>query len=317
MPSSATHFILADRVARSLGDSRLGMACRQAPNALRLGSIFHDLLYYPAGLSTPDWAAAIPRALHGDHGEDTLAAAKGLLVRTVVTAPELALAVGIASHVHADAVFHPLVNHLAVCREGCAEHERARALGRHYLLEAVMDVHFAGWAGLDERAVAPVLFGLEEDPEALLAAGLAGVPGVEDPKRAGLVMARSARTMAVLNRLFLVRWVAAAMHRIKAVLPGKAGAYANLFYAPKLRGCTAKLDGRIAYRHPVTGEERAAGLDGLAERAVAECAAWCASIDEQGPSSVGALPPGPQLDTGLVGVDMADARYWAKEPFGC
>jgi len=173
VPREITHVLLAREVASRLAGTAWEAPLAACPAALALGSVFHDLLYFPAGREHAAEAARAVALLHGRGGSDTLLpvkavlrAAQALTANAPVpapgptpgptthpapnSAPYLAFAAGLASHIFTDAVFHPFVNFHAGDPRQAEPLARSRAQIRHRRLEALMDRHFSAFLDWDQ-----------------------------------------------------------------------------------------------------------------------------------------------------------------------
>jgi hypothetical protein len=317
MPKEVVHWMVAERAAGLLAGGPYGPALSRCPNGLRLGAVFHDILFYLRG-DFPDGLKSLPHRLHGSHGEDSydlmrlqaahMHARKGEPLPT-------AFFVGLASHIFADAAIHPLVYHLTGNYYDADPRRRTGAIRRHRALESLLDMVAAG--GPDAvlgRSLKALVAGLEGPlglacpPEAL--AQLSG--GTAEAAQKAL--AEALDTYRTMQSLCRVQSLASLLRDVAWLMPDKLREIAALFYAPQLWEQRVAVAGVVAYRNPVSGEAHSASLAELMEQAARRTAEFCtrqaASLSAgRGLADPG---PGPSLDMGLAGVSVARAQYFAS-----
>lgn len=319
MPKEVVHWMVARRAGELLSGGPFGPALSRCPNGLRLGAVWHDILFYlrgehPAGLKT------LPHRLHGSHGEDTFELlrlqAAHMHARKDQPLPT-ALFVGLASHIFADATIHPLVYHLTGNYYDPDEKRRTGAVRRHRALECLLDMVAAGGPeAVLGQSLRELVNGLEGPlvlavaPESL--AVLAGLPESEAKAvQKGLVEALD--TYCTMQALCRMPTLARLLRDVSGILPDSLREIAALFYAPQLYEQRAAVDGRVNYQNPVTGEAFSgtlAGLMELAARRTAEfCTAQAAAIIARG--ELAERGSGPSLDMGLPETPAAQARFFA------
>lgn len=152
MPKEVTHWIVAERVTEALRPTPYGEILQRYPNIVKIGAVFHDLLYYLNSSDYPEnenLSRAIhqfPNKLHAIHGEDSLAIVRGILksIQYNQTQNEhlIAFMVGVITHIFTDIVWHPLVYNYTGNYHDTDEHKKHEAQYNHLKLEAVFDLYF-------------------------------------------------------------------------------------------------------------------------------------------------------------------------------
>lgn len=319
MPKEIVHWMVAKRAGELLSGGPFGPALSRCPKGLLLGAVWHDILFYLRG-EHPAGLAALPHRLHGSHGEDTfeLLRLQAAHLHEKKDQPlPTALFVGLASHIFADAVIHPLVYHLTGNYYDPDEKRRTGAVRRHRALECLLDMVAAGGPeAVQGQSLRELVNGLEGPlslavaPESL--ADLAGLP--ESGARAahkGLLEALD--TFCTLQALCRMPTLARLLRDVSGILPDGLREIAALFYAPQLYDQRAAVEGLVNYQNPVTGEALCASLAGLMEQAAQRTARFCAA---QAPAlaargELAETGPGPSLDMGLPHTSPTQARFFA------
>jgi len=307
LPKEITHRLIAKATASLLADTPWEGPLAACPNCLALGAVFHDLLFYPAGPLSPRGFKDIAAVLHGKNGQDTFAAVKRILAHVSASkhpGPLLAFLAGIITHIHADAVFHPLVYYLTGNDRDPNPGKRDTATARHRRLETLMDLYFCGLENIKKFSFTPVLRNLEAPAETLFSPAYEGLPEAKG-QEAKLVARTTAclKSFAKLHDLFARQGLASLMYAAHNLMPRSFKKNAALFYAPRILRFMPRIEKEIVYLDPVTGEEQRAEMTTLFDRAVRMSADFCGLVSEvlAGKSGPDDLPWGPSLETGIVG----------------
>jgi len=319
MPKELIHFTIAERTAQRLYKTRFAPHLQQAEDALLLGSVLHDAMFYAVTASDKplgQWAHGI----HGHTGQDTYTLIR-IQTKHASQAKNksvpVALLVGIISHLFADVTIHPMVYYFS--GDYYAEDPEAKSLSRqqHRGLESLMDmVACPEKLGRARYRLRNLLRRCPEMGETGLPmreiALLAGM-NLEDAK---LGFSRAWNLFALLQGLFPLRWLARRLYQLRPFSPSFVAETGTLFYAPQLLKDASALTNTIIYRHPVTGEPLEATLDELMNRAADGAASFCQTLEvavfDKAPFPI--TGQGPTLDTGLVGVGTTKMRYFASRP---
>ncbi|OIQ51296.1 hypothetical protein BerOc1_03246 [Pseudodesulfovibrio hydrargyri] len=320
MPKELIHFKTAEKTAALLADTRFAPGLAAHPQGVLLGAVLHDALFYGA---TP---RALPMArlahrIHGARGEDTYALLR-LQARHAARAANRdlagALLVGMASHLWADTVMHPMVWHLTGDYYAASRREKSLARQRHRALESLLDMtacpEMIGrplYRIHDQLAsLGPALY------EALPLDGMAELAGIR-PGKAGPALASALKVFAGFQRLFPVRRLAFALYAASAWMPDTAREIAALFYAPQWLDQADRVNGAIRYRDPVSDEVREESAAELMDRAADRAGTLCRRLEPAVFYGAGQVLPetGPSLDSGRRGSGTREMRHMAEKFF--
>lgn len=316
MPKEVVHWMVAKRAGELLSGTPFGPALSRCPNGLLLGAVWHDILFYLRG-EHPAGLAALPHRLHGSHGEDTFELlrlqAAHLHAKKDQPLPT-AVFVGLASHIFADAIIHPMVYHLTGNYYDPDEKRRTGAVRRHRALECLLDMVAAGGPeAVLGQSLRELVNGLE-GPLSLAVAPdpLAGLAGCT-PQQVRKGVQDALDTYCTMQALCRMSTLARLLRDVSGILPDGLREIAALFYAPQLYEQRAAVAGQVGYQNPVTGEALSATLAGLMEQAARHtarfCAAQAAAIAARG--ELAEKGPGPSLDMGLPQTTATQARFFA------
>ena len=320
MPKELIHFKTAELTAMRLTGSRFAPCIEARPRGVLVGAVFHDALFF----------AAMPRALpmagmahriHGAKGEDTHALLR-LQARHAASTQDrdlaAALLVGMASHLWADTVMHPMVWHLTGDYYAPSRREKSLARQRHRALESIMDMvacpemlgrplyHLGNLLG----SLGPALF------EALPMAGMADLADI--PADKAVPALRSAFTLfARFQAQFAKRGPARLAYALAPLLPDTVREIAALFYAPQWLDQADRMRGPVAFRNPVSGVADEASLVELMDRAADRAAELCRALEPAVFDGAELVLPeiGPSLDSGKPSTGTERMRHLADPPF--
>lgn len=319
MPKEIIHWRIAGRTAELLASGPFGPALARCPKGLAFASVYHDVLFYLTG-DHPEALKHLPHALHGAGGEDTFALLRlqaAHLHASQARPLPTAFFVGLASHVFADAVLHPMVYHHTGNYYDPDPAKRTAAVRRHRTLESLLDMVAAGGPDAVRGQSLKELADALEEPLATASppALLAGLCGVEE-RQAAKAVREALSTYCTLQSLCRIEALASVAHSLSPLLPGKAREIIGLFYAPQLWAQRGAVSGAIACRNPATGETQSRTLAEYMELAARRAAEWCAAqapeIIRSGRLADTAL--GPSLDLGLPAMPTSRAEHFAPRP---
>jgi hypothetical protein len=293
MPKELLHFTLAGRAFRRLpAESRLKRVIGRYTNAYFAGAVLPDTPYY-ARLG-PDKARmqAVGGRIH-----DPAGSADDILTGLVAAAdgspenPHLALALGVVSHIRADAAYHPYVCHL------CGHPSIPASAPRHQTLEAYLDIDALRRfpAKIPER-VARVFHaaGAEHFSPAAAATALYS--------SAGSVPAPVVRRALMLHGFYQALFFAAPVREAYGVWNTATGgggeAQLTAFY-PHVPSGRPLFSEPIPCRHAVTGEAANFTPAALAEQATADAVRAFSVVEKTGVGGLIAKGDGPNLLTGF------------------
>lgn len=255
MPKEVTHWLVAEEIAKGMAGTWAGEASLAFPNSRALGAVFPDVMFYAVGKN-----AIYAHYYHGLEGRDT-----NYLLRRVAAKikgkslnPWLSFLVGIASHIAADQVFHPLVYYLTGDYEARDKTSRTEAIIAHRKFECLLDIFFAGRAKLRRMKLKTFTAGLELPLEELAT--------LDDA--ISLAFPRALKNYVRLQNVFTDVLVVGMFSLLTPVLPDSLKKISALFYHRTLDGLLPSLSVPIYFRHPVTGEEAVVSVKELFTQAV-------------------------------------------------
>jgi len=320
MPKEITHWLIAGKTAEITRGTLLGDAGLAHPNALRLGAVFPDVLYFLSNSPGMSPYRSIAQAYHGHGGEDTYIPLRRLATALPGSPHQsalLAFLAGFACHIQTDATFHPLVYHLTGDYGDADPERRSRAVMDHRRLECLMDMFFCnGAAGLQAHSLKEIVRGLELPFPYLIEELIrreGDLRGLSEPDRA----ARQALSnFVLLQGLSKRRGLARLLDLVSPVFPRATQEVIALFYSPALDPLLPRLSAPVSYRNPVTGHAAAVLLPELFDRAVTSSADCLREIEKAMHAGASILPAwGPSLSYGFTDQRPARPRYFAETRF--
>jgi hypothetical protein len=315
MPKEITHWILAQRTAEALRDTRLGDAALACPNALKLGAVFPDMAYYLTGKTDlAALGAKTARAYHGSHGQDTYILPRALLTRALSAnptedqIPRLAFLTGVAAHLHADMAFHPLVFYLTGNTQDPDPARRTRAVRKHRQFETLLDIHVCGSIHQVRTFRAKYFLDNLELPFDRLMDWAPDQIGHPD---AGSMLHAAVKRFCAAQKLFIHPAAAVAARFAEPLIPDKYKELTALIYRPGPEAEAPRLDRMFTYQNPVSGEPRQSSIQDLLHQAVKNGVAMCTSLESalRTGDATHFSQTGPSLISGLVGTDISEVRF--------
>lgn len=319
MPKDLIHFKIAEDTAARLDDTRFGPLLRGNTPGLLLGSVFHDVLFY-AVTRTARPLAGLADQLHGADGRDTYALIR-LQAAHAAGADDRGLAAalltGMASHLFADAVMHPMVWHLS--GDYYADRPEAKTLARqrHRALESLMDMVFCPhYLGRPLYSLPRLLRSAGAGLYRALPVGpLAEMAGTA-PGKAETGLRAAWRVHAGFQAAYAVTPLARLAFALMPRLPASAKEVAALFYAPQLMAQADRLRGDVDFRHPVTGETESAAIPDMMDTAARRAADLCRRLEPALDGESIDLPEdGPSMDAGISSTPAGAMTHFARVPF--
>ncbi len=320
MPKEITHWLVALKVAKEARGSITGDAALRYPNALQLGAVFPDILFYATGPPSVSRYRQMAHACHGDHGEDSYR-----LIREIAAAlpgsthfgPLRAFLAGVSCHIQTDLTFHPLVYHLTGDYGDADPKRRSCSVRNHRRLECLIDIYFCGGVdGILSYSLKEIVKNLEMPLSYLL--GTFSRIYSDDNTDADTLSAteRALRNFQWLQGLIKGRGLSAFLDKMSPWLPLTAQEFIALFYSPSLDIYLPRLNGAIGYRNPATGIAGKATLPELFGRAVDGSVAFITQIEAALCTGKPILPEkGPSLSYGVAGALIEPPRYFSEIPF--
>jgi hypothetical protein len=318
MPKEITHWLVSMKTAEALRGTLMGDSALSNQNALKLGAVFPDILFYLRKTPENSPYRNIAYSWHGTNGEDTYD-----LIRQIMVAMEnspyrrqlAAFLLGVATHIKTDMAFHPMVYYLTGNYHDAEPSRRNKAIRRHRRLESLVDIYFCGGSrhakDYNMKAILnnpdiplPQIMGLlRKDgkwPEI--------APGID------VFFEKAFKNMCILQKLYSRRMLGRLLYAVAPVLPESAGEITALFYAPQMDRMIPMLSGTFNYRHPVTGDDKVASLEGLFEEAVRQSSLLSEEIERHltAGSMSGFSERGTSLSYGIIGAGADQAVYFAE-----
>ena len=320
MPKDLIHFKVAERTAARLTKSRFSEATSACPEAMLLGSVFHDALFF-AVRSEGAPLERLSHQFHGADGQDTFRLIRfqaELAARADDRALPASMLVGLVSHLWADAVMHPMVWHLTGDYYGDDPKPRSQVRQRHRALESLMDM--VACPEMLGRASYRLRLLLRRCPDFLKR----GTP-IRQLAKAAKICPQTAKReagkawqlFAWLQHAFAVRGLAWTLHAMRPALPDAAKEIGALFYAPQMMRNANRISGEIDFRQPVTGEPLTGSLESLMDQAADRSTQTLLELESFVFDSSGEplSASGPSMDAGISGVPTSAMLHFAEPPF--
>ncbi|MEN8247098.1 MAG: zinc dependent phospholipase C family protein [Thermodesulfobacteriota bacterium] len=300
MPFENTHLYLAEQVKQALNDEAWSVLLNENLDHYRLGSVFPDIMFYSKDESLKQRAYR----LHGTHRSPTNELIFGVLdlLKGVEDSLNFAFIAGYLTHCAADITFHTMVYYISGHRANRSKQEAQRTSYLHWHYETLIDNYLNDRFNLHE-VLYPSLF------DDLVA------PQVLAIDRGKMVSAfnRQRRYFSMIQSPFYYR-VFCLLRLLRLTEPKiVAGFYENLKYE------RVSLPEVIPYRDVISGENREATIDQLAQTAVERGKTMIASAYGYYTGSITReecqqIIAGENLATGKVGKAADDIRYSSPTP---
>ncbi|MBI4665533.1 MAG: zinc dependent phospholipase C family protein [Nitrospinae bacterium] len=311
MPKEITHWSLARIAAKALGEGRARKAMEANPNLYLIGAITPDTPYYALfgvkGIFTP-----VGDNVHSVNGGNSFEHVGRILAAKPSGADEnLALALGISTHILADAVFHPMVYYFTGDYADPDPERRKKAVARHRRLESLMDIYYV-------NKLTPPLDGLLKNMVNAKEAADSNV---------GRMLSRyffgaESNAAQALEALSHHSWIQRSFFsQAVSTLIGAAGVfggldeYKALFYPPKGSATHEFFLTPISYLHPVTGDRDEVTMDQLEQRFVNKVLDFFSGVETA--LSDGTIMDfmahtrGPSLETGMAETVRPPFKHFA------
>lgn len=319
MPKEITHWLVSVKTAQALRGTIMGNAALSNQNALKFGAVFPDILFYLPAPETSRYRR-LAHSLHGTDGQDTYD-----LIRQITTSVQnspyrqqlLAFLLGVATHIQADAVFHPMIYYLTGNSHDAEPSRRSEAIQQHRLFESLMDIYFCGGSEyVKEYTVKAILKNLEIPLPQIMGLSLQGSSRNETLLNIS-ILAKALKILKILQGCYSRRTLARLLYAIKPFLSGNAREIVALFYAPQIDRMRSRVSGTLYYKNPITGDAKNTSLDELLEEAVMQSSIFSRRIEKNlAAGSISTFSErGPSLSYGVIGATADQAIYFAEKPF--
>ena len=318
MPKEFVHYIIAKNVLLKLREDPFWKDICNFETELYLGSIFPDALYSATG--TVDASILrFPDALHGANAEDSLDIIKKNIPPLSVGQSGLqkaAFLVGVISHIFADATFHPLVYYFTGNYYDADEMKRLRAMRAHRRFECVLDIWFAGGIRqLKAYQLYRLLDNVPNFPDILdfMAAGAFPTDGAAFSK----IFLKCYQNYCLLRKLYTSAFFQRLIVPFDTVLPLRLSGLTAVAYNTRDVKYAKRLDGDLAFRIPMTGEQQKSSLEELAVRATADAVNCCGLLKDfllkRNMDFMNSV--GPSLETGIPNTHAGKMMCFAQTDF--
>jgi len=313
MPKYITHWILAEKVYLNMdADSAMKKIIKPHKNIYMAGAVILDTPFY---LLYGRDGKRMNQLAEGVH--DTVSNSYRILVEMLksykdITPDEvMALLLGIITHIHADAVFHPFVYYFS--GTGVSDKKERE---RHHILECYMDLYLKH----EFKHPVPELFSdvmrnIEMKKAKFLEAlsNLFSVDLRTDPNS----LSKAVRMNALLQGLFdknLLRMILEMLNHLPGV---NLIDYISHFYPHPKPDPKTLFPHEFEYRNPVTGEKKSGSVMALAEQTIQRIEEIFYFIEnhckKKSLSEVFLNLTGPNLYTGLNEAQKKDMRFFNTE----
>lgn len=313
MPKEMLHFQLATDAARS-GSGPIAEAARSHPEALMLGSVFHDILYYMRKGRDEEAhrkATRLAGILHGKNGADSfeLLRVQAAHVQQAGTPEGLALLAGMASHICLDAATHPFIWSVTGNYDSQDPKRRSKARQRHRALETLLDMSFAREPGKADM-LGSLVASFDSDFHSTWASDVLGGWCEVDGETLRGWVDDCLRTYALIQRMTVAPLLPRLTHTLWKLLPDAVREVTTLLRSPQLLRQREAVSGAVGYVHPVTGQARIHRFSDLLEKAKKDTLELWTAMETD---STLHDRVGPNLDTGLPS-DQPQTMAHFREP---
>jgi hypothetical protein len=322
MPKEIVHWLIAEEAASLLKGTSLENAVAENPACLRFGAIFPDVLFYLVGNRYFRRIGRLADILHGTDGEDTYRLLRSLSETPGTSGesgPLTAFWIGVAAHLQADIVFHPLIYYLTGNYHDKRPEIRTLAIQRHRRLEVILDMYFTREktsGQLRSYSLGRICNQLELPMPNLLKIASQTLAELSDsrPEEIAFGLRRALRYFVLMQNLCSRPFLGSILFRMEKLLPQPLREITALFQAPQLAAHFSFLSKPVIYRNPVSGKKMESTVDLLFAKAVHDSADLCKNLQQYIPDrNYSAVSQwGPSLSFGIPGSVAGDARYFAS-----
>jgi hypothetical protein len=321
MPKEITHWIVSMKTAEALRGTLIGDAALTNQNALKFGAIYQDIFYHLPIILAASRYREIAYSLHGTNGEDPYDLIRQIM-STMQESPYreqlLAFLLGIATHIHTDAVFHPMVYYVTGNTQNKDASRRSEAIQQHRCIESLMDIYFCG----NSRDIKKYSFqAFLKDLEMPLSQIRGLLPQGESQNNplpdVYAVFLQALRNLRILQKWYSRPMLARFLYVSKPFLFRTAREIACLFYAPQLEKMIPLVSGTLNYRNAITGHINKSTLTDLLNEAVIQSCIVARKIEEKMTDGTVSnfCERGPSLRYGIIGAAANSGMYFSEKQF--
>ena len=317
MPKDITHWVLAAKIFKRLDqNSSLKGLIERYQNVYLAGAVILDTPFYLIYGKDGKRMNRSAEKIHDSPG-NSYAVLENALKFYGRHVPDvvLVLILGILTHIHIDALFHPFVYYFSGVA-GKDPKRRKQSQYRHHTLETYLDIYFLKEISLHNRALfSETLKHLEMEVKNLVEF-LSSLYSWEEKIDAALVR-KTLRTNAVFQR-----WFAKNSPRIFLTLlnqiPGVDLTHFISYFYPHLRPEPARLFQRpYDYRHPVSGEKVRHTIRELSEESLRVVTNVFRAVEhhlkQNSLADIFIQRTGPNLYTGMAGHQKKDMHFFKTD----
>jgi len=320
MPREITHWKIAEEAAKKLKNTVYEKALLENRNCLMVGAVFHDCMYYSLKKAQrSSWAD--PDILHGANGEDTYHIIRCILNYCLLQKEGkpgvTAFLVGIISHIHADIIFHPLINYFSDNYHSPDKKVRSVSIQIHRRLETLIDIFFC--QNMEETKKYSLNRYLRQC-ESPISELLGWMRYNNDNKVSSLVIKdyeSAFRVFTLVEFLSKRAFFTEFFVRFERIMPEAIREISALFYCRWLTDYLPRISGNLKYKNPTTGVVFLDDLEELFWQSVENTVEMCMEL---APFVVDARfinfkHRGPSMKTGIEGVPACEMKYFSNERF--
>lgn len=313
MPKDITHWILAEKAYQGLETgSVLKKIIEPHKNLYMTGAIILDTPFYVIFGQEGKMMHLLAEGIH-DTVSNSYDVLTNLLTTYEDTAPDavIALVLGIITHIHADAIFHPFIYHFSGTGASVKKERK-----RHHTLEVYLSLYVKNMFKLPVAdLLSDILLNVEMEKASFMAmlSNLFSINQRVDSR----TVKKAVHMNSFIQGLFdknLPRMILNCLN----FLPGmNVSDYVALFY-PHSKPDPGKLFPRnTEYRHPVTGDKRVISVESLAHATLDSVKEIFGILEASGKKKriCEALSSvrGPNLYTGLPDAAKRDMTFFNLE----
>ncbi len=303
MPKENTHILIAEKVLGGIGNKKVLTIISSNHREYQLGSFFPDMFFYSFRY------IYIARMLHGNRGEKTNDIVF-LLLEGLKKSPsdkDLAFMFGYLCHCAADIVFHPAVFYLSGNYGDDDDENIGQVRYMHNRIETYIDKSLGHGFSANKTTSVSQLDRLQAIPK------LAGMLGMEE--KALKKISRKCLRRELLVNMISKSWLA---YKCVRLITGlgllKKKGELGIFYPDVMD--QKILPDKFVYRHPVTGKNHSATINGLVEDSVSLSARYISAaydfyIGKASREECEKIIPGASLESGMVGKGINEMEYFS------
>lgn len=314
MPKEITHWTIAEKIYLFMDDdSFLKTVIRRHKNLYLVGAVIFDTPFYLFFGKMAPVLNQLAGSIHDTAGNSYRPLINAFAFHGKnLPGPVLALNLGILTHIHCDSIFHPLVYYFSgTDKENSTTGKAARI--RHHTLETYLDLYYRARFQLKNKGLMKNLIRhLEIDISQLVT--ILSVMFPQASAETWTAMHEAIQRHIRVQQLFDNNPVKIVLNLLNR-LPGiDVQEYLSNFYPMHHPRGDLLFNRPVAYRHPVTGVYFQHTIKDLETRCINETAKRFEKIKDFDPPYLSQyfqrICRGPNLNTGMIGVNKSDMKYF-------